>query len=94
MKKLMSIFAAMAATGLFQPVQSQLIGENPNRAPDPRANCNELCQKLRAGKAAGRATKDDITLYESHGMGIQDIYTAVKLVELARARKVGTELPM
>jgi len=27
-------------------------------------------------------------------MGIQDIYTAVKLVELARARKVGVELPM
>ena len=46
------------------------------------------------GKAKGRAAKDDITLYESHGMGIQDIYTAVKLVELARARKVGVELPM
>lgn len=47
-----------------------------------------------AGRAPGRQHKDDITLYESHGMGIQDIYTAVKLVELARARKVGTELPM
>jgi len=46
------------------------------------------------GKAPGRAAKDDITLYESHGMGIQDIYTAVKLVELARARKVGVELPL
>jgi ornithine cyclodeaminase len=46
------------------------------------------------GRAQGRAAKDHITLYESHGMGIQDIYTAVKLVELARARKVGTELPM
>jgi ornithine cyclodeaminase len=38
------------------------------------------------GRAAGRANKDDITLYESHGMGIQDIYTAAKLVELARSR--------
>lgn len=46
------------------------------------------------GRAAGRAHKDDITLYESHGMGIQDIYTAAKLVELARSRKVGVELPM
>lgn len=44
------------------------------------------------GKAAGRATKDDITLYESHGMGIQDIYTAAKLLELARARSIGTAL--
>jgi ornithine cyclodeaminase len=47
-----------------------------------------------AGRVAGRANKDDITLYESHGMGIQDIYTAAKLVELARARRVGVELPM
>jgi ornithine cyclodeaminase len=47
-----------------------------------------------AGRLAGRANKDDITLYESHGMGIQDIYTAAKLVELARARRVGVELPM
>lgn len=46
------------------------------------------------GKAAGRATKDDITLYESHGMGIQDLYTAAKLVELARSRKLGTALSM
>ena len=47
-----------------------------------------------AGRAPGRARQDDITLYESHGMGIQDIYTAAKLVELARSRKVGVELPM
>lgn len=47
-----------------------------------------------SGRAPGRAHRDDITLYESHGMGIQDIYTAAKLVELARARKVGVALPM
>ena len=47
-----------------------------------------------AGRAPGRTGRDDITLYESHGMGIQDVYTAVKLVELARARNLGTALPM
>lgn len=47
-----------------------------------------------AGRMPGRANKDDITLYESHGMGIQDVYTAAKLVELARSRSVGTALPM
>lgn len=46
------------------------------------------------GRVPGRTGRDDITLYESHGMGIQDIYTAAKLVELARSRKIGTELPM
>ena len=50
--------------------------------------------EVMTGRAARRAAQDDITLYESHGMGIQDIYTAAKLVELARARKVGTELPL
>lgn len=47
-----------------------------------------------AGRMPGRANKDDITLYESHGMGIQDLYTAAKLVELARSSSVGTALPM
>ncbi len=47
-----------------------------------------------AGRMPGRTSKDDITLYESHGMGIQDVYTAAKLVELARSGKVGTALPM
>jgi len=47
-----------------------------------------------AGTRPGRAGKDDITLYESHGMGIQDVYTAVKMLELARGRKIGIELPM
>lgn len=47
-----------------------------------------------AGRVPGRAGRDDITLYESHGMGIQDVYTAAKLVELARSRNVGTALPM
>ena len=47
-----------------------------------------------AGRMPGRATRDDITLYESHGMGIQDVYTAAALLDLARSRKVGTELPM
>ena len=50
--------------------------------------------EVMTGRAPGRSRREDITLYESHGMGIQDIYTAVKLVELARARKVGVELPM
>lgn len=47
-----------------------------------------------AGRVPGRSGKDDITLYESHGMGIQDIYTAARLVELARSSKVGTALTM
>lgn len=47
-----------------------------------------------AGHAPGRGKKQDITLYESHGMGIQDIYTAVAVLELARSRRLGTTLPV
>ena len=46
------------------------------------------------GRARRRASADEITLYESHGMGIQDLYVAHKLVELARTNGVGADLPI
>lgn len=47
-----------------------------------------------AGKAPGRTSPDQITLYESHGMGIQDIYAAAKAIEIAKTRGIGTQLPV
>jgi ornithine cyclodeaminase len=47
-----------------------------------------------AGKAPGRARREDITLYESHGMGVQDLYVGAKMLELARSRNVGRDLPI
>lgn len=47
-----------------------------------------------AGKAQGRASREQITLYESHGMGIQDLYAAAKAFELAKVRGIGTQLPV
>jgi ornithine cyclodeaminase len=47
-----------------------------------------------AGRAPRRTSADQITLYESHGMGIQDLYVAAKLVELARAQGVGADYPI
>ncbi len=47
-----------------------------------------------AGKTPGRTSPQQITLYESHGMGIQDLYAAAKAVELAKARGLGVELPL
>lgn len=47
-----------------------------------------------AGRAPRRSTREEITLYESHGMGIQDLYVAHSLVELAKARNVGVDLPV
>ena len=45
------------------------------------------------GRHAGRSTPDEITLFESQGMAIQDISLAVRLEALARERGLGIELP-
>ena len=46
-----------------------------------------------AGIRLGRTTAEQITLFESQGMAIQDIAVAARVVEQARARGVGTALP-
>ena len=47
-----------------------------------------------AGKAQGRRSPQDITLYESHGMGVQDLYIGARMLALARERNVGADLPI
>ena len=45
------------------------------------------------GRHPGRAKAEDITLFESQGMAIQDIAVAVRLEALAREQGLGIELP-
>ena len=47
-----------------------------------------------ASKAPGRTSAKQITLYESHGMGLQDVWVGSKMLALARERGVGTDLPV
>jgi ornithine cyclodeaminase/alanine dehydrogenase-like protein (mu-crystallin family) len=47
-----------------------------------------------AGKATGRNTRESIALFKSVGLAIEDIALAGKLLELARQRGVGRELPL
>jgi alanine dehydrogenase len=47
-----------------------------------------------AGRAAGRTSAKQITLYESHGMGLQDLYVGAKMLQLARERGIGADLPI
>ncbi|MDB5809994.1 MAG: Ornithine cyclodeaminase [Betaproteobacteria bacterium] len=46
------------------------------------------------GRIPGRKSRDEITLYESHGMGIQDIYTGHHVLEVARQKNIGVDLPV
>lgn len=43
---------------------------------------------------AGRRTREEITLFESHGLGIEDVAVAARTNELARERGGGVEVPI
>ena len=47
-----------------------------------------------AGRLPGRNGSEDITLYESQGMAVQDIYVGARLLALARERGTGVDLPI
>lgn len=47
-----------------------------------------------AGLKPGRSNDRQVVLYESHGMGLQDVYTGARVLELARAKGLGVLLPM
>ena len=47
-----------------------------------------------AGKAPGRTNRDQITLFKSGGIAIEDIVVAGRVYELARERHMGREVPM
>jgi ornithine cyclodeaminase len=47
-----------------------------------------------AGRAAGRTSARQVSLYESHGMGLQDLYVGARMLALARERGIGIDLPI
>ena len=57
------------------------------------AGLTELGEVI-AGTRAGRTKADQITLFESQGMAIQDLIIAAELAKLARAKGMGTELDL
>jgi ornithine cyclodeaminase/alanine dehydrogenase-like protein (mu-crystallin family) len=47
-----------------------------------------------AGKAPGRTRRDQVTLFKSNGIAIEDIVVAGRIYEMARERGMGREIPM
>jgi len=45
------------------------------------------------GAHPGRTSPEQITIFESQGLGLQDIAIAVRLEEMAKARGIGVKLP-
>ena len=46
-----------------------------------------------SGSAAGRTSPNDITLFESQGIALEDIAAGYHVYRLAKERGVGTEVP-
>jgi ornithine cyclodeaminase/alanine dehydrogenase-like protein (mu-crystallin family) len=47
-----------------------------------------------AGRHSGRTRPDQVTLFESQGVAMEDVAVAIRLVARARERRVGTEIPI
>ena len=59
--------------------------------PEIWESVKELAE-LVVGRAKGRASREQITLFKSNGISIEDIITAGRVYELARTRGAGTEI--
>ncbi|MGH9686793.1 MAG: ornithine cyclodeaminase family protein [Candidatus Acidiferrales bacterium] len=57
------------------------------------ANVQDLAQIV-DGKIAGRTNADQITLFKSNGIAIEDVVTAGRVYEIARERGMGREVPI
>ena len=47
-----------------------------------------------AGQGRRRTRPDEITLFESQGLGLEDVATAMRVYELAKAQGIGQELDL
>jgi ornithine cyclodeaminase/alanine dehydrogenase-like protein (mu-crystallin family) len=45
------------------------------------------------GKAPGRERPEELTLFKSNGLAIQDVAAACKVLERAKAQRLGTDIP-
>ncbi len=62
------------------------------KTPSRWENVKELAD-LVAGRTPGRTSSEQITLFKSSGIAIEDVVTAGKVYELALERGVGREVP-
>lgn len=61
-----------------------------------RIHWNQIVElgEIIAEKSWGRQNNEQITIFESHGMGIQDLIIGAKILRLCREKGMGTELPI
>jgi len=67
----------------------QLFGDDPQKWSVVR----ELAEVV-AGRAAGRASADQVTLFKSNGIAIEDVATAARIYEIANERGLGQRIAL
>jgi ornithine cyclodeaminase/alanine dehydrogenase-like protein (mu-crystallin family) len=67
----------------------QMYGDDKRRW----SSVTELAEIV-AGKTPGRSNPQQITLFKSHGIAIEDIVVAGRIYELARERGMGRQVPL
>jgi ornithine cyclodeaminase len=50
--------------------------------------------EIMVGRLPGRSAESQVTLYESQGMAVQDLYVSAHLLKLARERGIGADFPI
>jgi alanine dehydrogenase len=60
----------------------------------PRWNAVQELSQIVAGKAPGRNSADQITLFKSNGIATWDLAAAVRVYEMAAARGIGKPIPL
>ncbi len=70
----------------------------PAGAPDlagvPAERVHAELGELVRGDKPGRTSADQITLYKSVGVAVQDVAAAALVLEAARVRRIGTEIDL
>lgn len=67
---------------------------HPDASADLDWNAIHSLSDVVGGLVPGRTAPDEITLFESHGMGLEDLAVASVILDLAQRRGVGMEIPL
>ena len=103
--RLMVLLAAVVGFGCSLPAAAEswlISADKIYTAPDAPAleqgvvrweDVHELGEVV-AGRRPGRTGPDEVTLFESQGVAMEDVAVAVRVVARARERQVGLEIPI
>ena len=90
--------ATVAAALLVVESRASALAPPPAGAPDlagvPPERVHAELGELVRGDKPGRTDPDQITLYKSVGVAVQDVAAAALVLEAARARRIGTEIDL